>query len=244
VILGTISSRHTPTTIASDVPGADSKSAPWYIHHAKWLASNAAAVSTMQTSLEADRSAISNDTTLQHTTAAFGGSKLPKKVKLEQAQQLLIDRQLLAHSLAHDGFAAARAAALRQHYKQLQTVAADTAAEESIMSELQQQQQQGSQPFGVASRGFLVVGGSRTHLGNAYILLRMLREHLHCRLPVEVVYYGPQVGEHCSMQARNTIFCANRGRRLSLTDEGRLTPFSKEVLNTVPWQVLCGRVGS
>jgi hypothetical protein len=116
VILGnTIPSRHIPTTIASDVPGADSTSTLWYIHHAKWLASNAAAVFTMQASLEAARSAISNGTTLQATAAALGGSKLPRRGKLQQAQQLLTDWQLLAHSLTPEGFAAARVAALRQH---------------------------------------------------------------------------------------------------------------------------------
>lgn len=186
-------SEHSANTNSSDVPAAGA----WYIHHAAWLASNAAAVSDMHASLQAARAAASSNTTLQFTAAALNSSSLPKRVKLQQAQQLLINKQLLAHSLANQGFAAARVTALRQHYSlQLDpAVAGDASAAAQHAGDTQpQQQQQGSPGPGASSRGILIVGGSRTHLGNAYILLRMLRQHLHCQLPVEVVYYGHQVG--------------------------------------------------
>lgn len=202
---------YVPTAPDAAVPA----SAPWYVHHAKWLAGNSAAVAVMQTELDAARAAVGTNTSLQLTTAALQGSSLPKKVTLQQAQQLLVDRQLLAQSLADNGFAAARVAALRQHYGYkpgLQATAdasTDHTAENSAQrteeaykqpghqqqhnpqqeAEQQMLQQQPAAP----RRGILIVGGSRTHLGNAYILLRMLREQLNCHLPVEVVYYGPQV---------------------------------------------------
>jgi hypothetical protein len=186
------------------------------MHHASWLAAHTAAAEAMQSELDAVRSTISNRTTSQVTKAALQGSKLPKKVTIQQARQLLIDKQLLAHSLNSHGFAAARVAALQQYYKSIaglsasaaaagaapdcitadggrcQTSAADAATDQQ---QQQQQRDEGCNQDSTASRGILIVGGSRTHLGNAYILLKMLREHFKCQLSVEVVYYGPQVGD-------------------------------------------------
>lgn len=206
-------------------------SAPWYVHHAKWLAGNPAAVAVMQTELDTARAAISRSTSLQLTTAALQGSRLPKKVTLQQAQQLVIHRQLLAQSLAGNGFAAARVAALRQHYGYKPGLQATTDAstnhtadnstqgteeakqpghqqqnpQQAAEQQLQQDPQQQQHPT-PPSRGILVVGGSHTHLGNAYILLRMLREQLNCQLPVEVIYYGPQVG-HGQWQLHPCYIC-------------------------------------
>jgi hypothetical protein len=39
-------------------------------------------------------------------------------------------------------------------------------------------------------RGVLITAGGRDMLANALITIRILRHHLDCNLPVEVVYYG------------------------------------------------------
>jgi hypothetical protein len=156
----------------------------WYKHYAS---SRPAALHQQQQGTASSRS---SSVTLQAAAAALQGSQLPKGVSLQQVAQLLADRQALQRDLADSthGHAAARVALLRQFYSQQQ----QQQQQRLDHHHHQQQQQQGQQQ---QQRGILIVGGSRTHLGNAYILLRMLRQRLACRLPIEVVFYGHQVGQ-------------------------------------------------
>jgi hypothetical protein len=104
----------------------------------------------------------------------LAGARLPKGVSMAAAQQLLSSKHLLQHSL-QSGHAAARVASVLRHFHRAtgsSSVAAAAAATP------------------VVDRGILIVGGSRAHLANAYILLRALREQLRCSLPVEIVFYG------------------------------------------------------
>ncbi|KAF6260025.1 mannosyltransferase putative-domain-containing protein [Scenedesmus sp. NREL 46B-D3] len=148
------------------------------------------------------------------------GARLPKRVPIDVAQQLVVDAQLLHHSL-QEGHAAARIGAIHSHYasstssststsrggETLEAAGAAGPAADTVEAAQAAQQEaaaavtgsltstssrSSSRSSSSVSRGILIVGGSRTHLGNAYILLRMLRQHLHCRLPIEVVYYGQQ----------------------------------------------------
>lgn len=64
----------------------------------------------------------------------------------------------------------------------------------------QQQQQQDAAP----TRGILIVAGGANQFKNAYILLKLLAHpDINCRLPVEVVYYGPQ--EYDSLTAATVV---------------------------------------
>ncbi|KAI8471635.1 MAG: mannosyltransferase putative-domain-containing protein [Monoraphidium minutum] len=49
----------------------------------------------------------------------------------------------------------------------------------------------GARPAHPDARGVLIVAGGAANLANAAVALRVLRRHLNCTLPVEVVYFGP-----------------------------------------------------
>jgi hypothetical protein len=165
----------------------------------------------LDASIQLQRSQLSESVTTAAAQRFLQGARLPERVTFKMAQQLVVDVQLLQHSL-QDGHAAARVMAIRRHYdasssssrdsEALQSAEAAAGIAEAPRTALQEQQLLTADAAGIASssssssssvsRGILIVGGSRTHLGNAYILLRMLRHHLHCKLPIEIVYYGQQ----------------------------------------------------
>jgi hypothetical protein len=172
---------------------------------------NHAQAAHLDASLQLQRLQLSASVTPAAVQGFLQGARLPKHVTTRMAQQLVVYAQLLQHSL-QDGHAAARVNAIRRHYdasssssrdsEALQSAKAAASTEEARQASLQEQQLPSPDAAGVAStsssssssssRGILIVGGSRTHLGNAYILLRMLRQHLRCQLPIEIVYYGQQ----------------------------------------------------
>jgi hypothetical protein len=176
---------------------------------------NHAQAAHLDASLQLQRLQLSASVTPAAVQGFLQGARLPKHVTTRMAQQLVVYAQLLQHSL-QDGHAAARVNAIRRHYdasssssssssrdsEALQSAKAAASTEDARQASLQEQQLPSPDAAGVAStsssssssssRGILIVGGSRTHLGNAYILLRMLRQHLRCQLPIEIVYYGQQ----------------------------------------------------
>jgi hypothetical protein len=176
----------------------------------------------LHANLQLQRLQLSEAVTPAAVQRLLQGARLPKRVTTRMAQQLIVEAQLLQHSL-QDGHAAARVNAIRRHYdtissssssssssrkdsEALQSAEAAASTAEAPQRALQEQQLPISEPAAriaststssgssssSGSRGILIVGGSRTHLGNAYILLRMLRQHLRCQLPIEIVYYGQQ----------------------------------------------------
>jgi hypothetical protein len=168
----------------------------------------------LDANLQQLRSQVSAAATTDAVKQLLQGARLPKRVTLEMAQLFVVDAQLLQHSL-QEGHAAARVAAVRRHYRSSSsssgqnavTLEAAGAAANSAQLDGNEQQEDltaaaaggpstvsssSSSSSSSVSSGILIVGGSRTHLGNAFILLRMLRQQLQCNLPIEIVYYGQQ----------------------------------------------------
>lgn len=92
-----------------------------------------------------------------------------------------------------------------------ESLAAGAAAARVTAAASHRQQQQVEAP----TRGILIVAGGAHQFKNAFILLKLLAHpDIDCRLPVEVVYYGPQ--EYDSVTAATVIHQLVNGAGLSI----------------------------
>jgi hypothetical protein len=144
----------------------------------------------------------------------------------QQEQQQLVDalaqrgRSKLQTATVLDALAAGTiqahsALSLLQDVSQLResllTGPAATRVSTAAARHRKQQQQQDAAP----TRGILIVAGGANQFKNAYILLKLLAHpDINCRLPVEVVYYGPQ--EYDSLIAATVVHQLVHGAGLSV----------------------------
>eukprot|EP00879_Flechtneria_rotunda_P006269 GHRR01006589.1.p1 GENE.GHRR01006589.1~~GHRR01006589.1.p1 ORF type:complete len:664 (+),score=211.87 GHRR01006589.1:538-2529(+) len=135
--------------------------------------------------LVALRAQLNSNTTLELVQQQLRGARLPRKTSMAMAQQLMVDVQLLKHSL-QEGHAAARGQAMTEWYSSSGGSSSSDVNSDSSGTVT------GSGLKQATRQGILITGGGRNTLANAYLLLRMLRQQLRSSAPIELVYYGQE----------------------------------------------------
>lgn len=115
----------------------------------------------------------------QQQTATVLDAVSKGTITASKALSLLKDVDILRDALKHEAAAA-------------RTSTASKRSSDTPQQQQQEQQEQEEQQQHQPSRGILIVAGGSHQLKNAYILLKLLAHpDIACKLPVEIVYYGP-----------------------------------------------------